>query len=271
MAAESRNSPQAEPERPSIARIYDSYMGGGHHLAVDREATREVIDVMPELPALLRVSLAFLQRSVRYLADSGIRGFLDLGAGIPTIDNVHDIVQAADPSAGIVYVDNDPVAVQERRLLVAGNGGATVLRRDLRDVDSIMGDPEVARLLRLGTGEPIAVLMSAVLHFVPDDDEVAALLADYREAMPPGSHLMISHASYRQGSAERLNEAAERYSRTVAPMKLRSLAEVEALLKGFEPVEPGVVYCSQWRPDASARPDAAKDPLPQAAVVVRRV
>ncbi|MHA6763865.1 SAM-dependent methyltransferase [Streptacidiphilus sp. PAMC 29251] len=219
----------------------------------------------------MRVNLAFLKRCVGYLADAGIRGFLDLGAGIPTVDNVHEIAQAADPDARTVYVDKDPLAVHERRLLVAGNDGALSIEADLRDTARILGDPETVRLLRLGSGEPFAVLLSAVLHFVPDDDEVIALLAAYRAAMPSGSYLVISHGTAKHGSAERVRQAAQRYSETVAPMKLRSMEELEALLGGFELVEPGVVYCSNWRPSLGYQAGPDSEALPQIGVVARKL
>ena len=257
-------------ERPSIARIYDFYLGGRHNLPADREAARQVVEVMPELPAMLRVNRAFMRRGVRYLVDSGIRTFLDLGSGIPTVDNVHDIAQAADASSRVVYVDNDPVAVRHSKLMLAGNPNALIVKRDLRDAASVVADPEVEELLRLGAGEPVAVLMSAVLHFVPDDDEAAALIAAYRSAMPPGSYLLVSHGSRKQDSAERIEEAAERYSRTVAPMKLRSMEELEKLLRDFQLIDPGIVYCSQWRPEPYYT-SVVVDPLPQICALARKV
>jgi SAM-dependent methyltransferase len=268
------NEPQAghgvDPERPSIARIYDSYLGGGHHQAADLDARRQVIEVMPELPALLRISLAFMQRGVRFLAEAGIRSFLDLGAGIPTIDNVHEIAQAVDPTARTVYVDNDPLAVRERRILTAGDSRTLVLERDLREADAILGEPETARLLGLGTDEPIAVVMSSVLQFIPDDDEVVAVIAAYRDAMAPGSYLMISHGVPQPGSAQRLLRAAELYSQTIAPLKLRSAEQLAELVRDFELIEPGIAYCSQWRPDPAYRAAAAVKPLAQMGLVARK-
>ncbi|MHA6758483.1 SAM-dependent methyltransferase [Streptacidiphilus sp. PAMC 29251] len=260
-----------DPERPSIARIYDFYLGGNHNLPADRAAAAEVVEVMPELPEIMRINRAFLQRCVRHLVGLGIGNFLDLGSGIPTVGNVHEIAQAVDPTSRVVYVDSDPVAVAHSREILAGNDRAMVVSGDLRDAKAVLGDPEVNRLLLLGLGEPLAVLMSAVLHFVPDDDEAAALVADYREAMPSGSYLALSHASHRQEaeSAARVGKAAEQYSRTVAPMKLRSLDDVARLLQGFELVEPGIVYCTEWRPDPEDGP-AAPVHLPQICALARK-
>ena len=259
-----------EQQGASIARIYDSYLGGGHKLPVDDGAVREVVEVMPELPALMRVNLAFLKRCVRHLSDSGIRAFLDLGAGIPTVDNVHEIAQAADPGARTVYVDKDPLAARERRLLVAGNDRAFSIKADLRDSALVLGDPEAVRLLRLGSGEPFAVLLSAVLHFIPDDDQARAVIAEYGAAMPKGSYLMISHGTAQHASAERVQQAAELYSRTVAPMKLRSTEELASLVRDFELVEPGVVYCSNWRPAFGYQAGPDEKALPQIGVLVRK-
>jgi hypothetical protein len=259
-----------DPERPSIARIYDFYLGGNHNLPADREAARHVVEMAPELPDIMRVNRAFLRRCVRYLVEvAGIRNFLDLGSGIPTVGNVHEIAQAYDPTARVVYIDNDPVAVAHSREILAGNDRALVVPGDLRDATSVLQNDEVNRLLLLGLGDPMAVLMSAVLHFVPDDAEAAALVAAYRDAMPSGSYLLVSHASHRAESAERVGKAAEQYSQTVAPMKLRSLEDVTALLDGFEIVEPGVVYCSQWRPDPADGPVPAV-PHPQICALARK-
>ena len=254
--------------RPSIARIYDFHLGGSHNLPVDRAAARDVVAMMPELPAILRANRAFLIRCVEYLAGQGVRSFLDLGSGIPTEGNVHEIAQAVDPGAQVVYVDNDPVAVEHSRRILLGNDRAVAVDGDLRDALSILTDAEVDRLV-LGPGRPVAVLMSAVLHFVPDDAEAADLVAVYRDAIPAGSYLAVSHASLREESAARIGRAAEHYSRKVAPMKVRSLEQVADLLKGFEIMAPGVVYCEQWRPGPDDDP-APVYPLPQACAVARK-
>ncbi|MFC1401532.1 MULTISPECIES: SAM-dependent methyltransferase [Streptacidiphilus] len=257
-----------DAERPSIARIYDFHLGGNHNLPVDRAAAREVVAVMPELPGILRANRAFLTRCVGYLAEQGVRKFLDLGSGIPTVGNVHEIVQAADPRAAVVYVDNDPVAVEHSRRILLGNDRAEAVDGDLRDPVSILADPVVERLL-LADDAPVAVLMSAVLHFVPDDAEAADLVAAYRDAVPAGSWLAVSHGSHKEESAARIGRAAEQYSRTVAPMRLRSLEQVTDLLKGFEIVAPGVVYCEQWRPGPYDDP-APVYPLPQLCALARK-
>ena len=260
---------EVDTGRPSIARIYDFYLGGTHNLPVDREAARQVAETMPELAEIMRVNRAFLRRGVKHLVGAGIRNFLDLGSGIPTVGNVHEIAQAVDPTSRVVYVDNDPVAVSHSREILNGNDRAMAVLADLRDPAAVLGDPEVDRLLLLGLGEPLAVLMSAVLHFVPDDDQAAALVAAYRDALPSGSYLMVSHASRRVRASQHVADAVDQYSRAVAPMKLRSLEDVARLLDGFEIVDPGVVYCAQWLPDPEDGPVPA-DPLPQICALARK-
>jgi hypothetical protein len=260
----------ADTSIPSIARIYDYYLGGTHNYAVDREAAARVTDELPTLPAILRVNRAFLRRCVRHLAELGVRRFLDLGSGIPTVDNVHDIVQGVDPSARVVYVDNDPVAVAHSRRILAGNENAAAVAGDLRDPEKVLGDPDVVRLLLPEPAEPFAVIMSSVLHFVPDDAEAAALVAAYREAMPAGSYLAVSHGARNPADDPRLDRAAATYSRTIASLKLRSHRELGALLEGFDLLEPGIVYCSQWRPEPGA-PVETGGLLPQiGALAVKR-
>jgi S-adenosyl methyltransferase len=260
---------EVDTGRPSIARIYDFYLGGNHNLPVDREAARQVVEIMPELPDTLRINRAFMRRGVRYLVEAGIHNFLDLGSGIPTVGNVHEIAQAVDPTSRVVYVDNDPVAVSHSREILNGNDRALAIQADLREPAAVLDDPDVDQLLLLGLGEPLAVLMNSVLHFVLEDEQAAALVAAYRDAMPSGSYLMLSHANRRVDSNQHVANAADQYSRTVAPMKLRSVAEVTRLLDGFEIIDPGVVYCAQWLPDPEDGPVPA-DPLPQICALARK-
>lgn len=255
---------------PSIARIYDYHLGGTHNYPADRAAAEHVTRDLPTLPAILRENRAFLRRCVRYLAEQGIGYFLDLGSGIPTVGNVHEIVQGVNPAARVVYVDNDPVAIAHSREILAGNERAAAVHADLRAPETVLGDPEVARLLLLELGEPLAVILSAVLHFIPDDAEAAALVAAYCDAMPSGSYLAISHGALTTEDESRVEQAAQTYSRTVAAFKLRTQDELAELLSGFEIVDPGVVYCSQWRPDSGTLPAPAAAPLPQICALGRK-
>jgi S-adenosyl methyltransferase len=268
MTAQDQPSTLNGQDSPSIARIYDYYLGGTHNHPADRQAAEEISAVLPELPDLLRANRAFLRRSVHFLAGAGIRNFLDLGSGIPTAGNVHEIAQDYDPTTRVVYVDNDPVAVGESRLLLEGNDRCAAIEGDLRDPAAILSDLQVNRLLLLDLGEPLAILMYSVLHFVLDDSEAAALVAAYIDALPPGSYFAISHAGGNANRPDVLGQATETYSRTVSPMKLRSPEQLREMLVGLELVEPGVVHCPEWRPD----PGAAKEtrPLPQICAVGRK-
>jgi S-adenosyl methyltransferase len=268
MTAQDQPTTHKGQDPPSIARIYDYYLGGSHNNLADRQAADEISAVLPELPELLRANRAFLRRSVHFLAGAGIRNFLDLGSGIPTAGNVHEIAQGHDPTTRVVYVDNDPVAVAESRLLLDGNDRCAAIEGDLREPAAILSDPQVNRLLLLDLGEPVAILMYSVLHFVLDDSEAAALVATYVDALPPGGYFAISHAGGSTIRPDILGQATETYSRTVSPMKLRSPEQLRDMLAGLELVEPGVVHCSDWHPG----PDAAKEtrPLPQICAVGRK-
>ena len=233
-------------DRPSAARVYDFYLGGFHNFAADREMGRQAVQMWPELPEIMRSNRGFLRRAVEFLVDAGVRQFLDLGSGIPTVGNVHEVAQRRAPDAKVVYVDNDPVAVEHSQAILAGDDRTEVVQADLRDPDAVLADPTVRGLLDLT--RPTAVLMVAVLHFVPDQDDPARLVARFRETVSSGSYLALSHAT----AGERADRAAEHrglYQRTATPMTMRTPEQVERLFDGWELVEPGLVYLPQWRPE----------------------
>jgi S-adenosyl methyltransferase len=233
-------------DRPNAARMYDYYLGGAHNFAVDRQMADRAIAAWPELPQIMRANRAFLRRAVRFLVDRGVRQFLDLGSGIPTAGNVHDVALAADPSCRVVYVDVDQVAVLQARALLSGHPQVTAVEADLRDPGSVLAHPEVRGQLDLT--RPVAVMMVAVLHFVADPDDPARIVAGYRDRIAEGSYVAICHASD-DAQPERAAEHRAVYARTPTPMTMRSRDQVEALFAGFELVEPGVVYMATWRPD----------------------
>jgi len=187
-------SDDVDIEHASPARVYDYYLGGSHNFAVDRRMARQAMDLWPELPLIMQANRAFLRRSVRYLVGQGVTQFLDIGSGIPTEGNVHEVVQVASPEARVVYVDIDPVAVAHSRAILSGNPLADIVQADLRDAAAIFDDPRAKRLLDLS--QPIGVLMVAMLHFVPDEADPANIVARYRKMMPPGSYLVVSHATH---------------------------------------------------------------------------
>ncbi|BCJ61098.1 SAM-dependent methyltransferase [Micromonospora endophytica] len=241
-------------ERPSVARMYDYYLGGSHNFAVDRAAAQTMMAAVPEAPLMAQANRAFLRRAVQYLTDVGIRQFLDIGSGIPTVGNVHEIAQRHTPDARVVYVDVDPVAVAHSREILAGTDGTTVVQEDLRHPERILAHPDVRATLDFS--RPVAVLVVAVLHFVPDHDRPAELLRTLRAALAPGSHLVLSQASDDgRDDAERA-EAEQVYRRTDSPLSVRSRAELTAFFDGFQLVEPGVVWVPQWRPET---PEDAED------------
>lgn len=251
-------------ERPSPARIYDYHLGGAHNFAADRRVAQQIATIMPELPLILRANRAFLVRAVRFLVNAGIRQFLDLGSGIPTVGNVHDIAQRAAPGSRVVYVDVDPVAVAHSEALLAGNRDAAVVQADVRDVSRVLAAPQVRELIDFT--QPLGVLMVAVLHFVPDGDDPAGVVAGYRDAVASGSYLALSHAAASEGeqAPAGADEATAAYSRRVSETTLRTRAEVGRLFAGFELIDPGVVYVTEWHPEAD---DEARPPRQLAQLV----
>lgn len=233
-------------ERPSAARVYDYYLGGSHNFAADREMAQRAMAMWPELPQIMQANRAFLRRAVRFLVANGVRQFIDVGSGIPTVGNVHEVAQDTDPTAHVVYVDIDPVAVTHSRHILAGNERTAVVQADLRAPRDVLGHPEVERLIDFTT--PVALLLVAVLHFVPDDDHPGEVVAAYRDALPSGSYLVVSHASH-EGRPEQASTHQELYDRTPTPMTMRSREEIAAMFDGLDMVEPGVVWLPLWRAD----------------------
>jgi trans-aconitate methyltransferase len=253
-------------ETPSVARVYDYYLGGSHNFEADRAFAAKVLAAVPEMPRILQENRAFMRRAARYMLDQDIDQFLDLGSGIPTVGNVHEVVAMARPTARVVYVDHDPVAVAHSRAILGGNPQATVVAADLRNPAEVLANPEVARMLT--TDRPVGVLLNAVLHFVPDDAEAAGIVAELARLLPSGSLIAISHASADQMSGgSKTTESL--YNRSVAAMAMRSRAEVTALFGDVPLVEPGVVQLPFWRPDSPDDVDAAAHTYPGYAGVAR--
>ena len=185
--------PDIDTGKANIARVYDWWLGGDHNFRADQDAARAMIAVEPNARAIARANRAFLGRAVRFLAaEAGIRQFLDIGSGIPTQNNVHQVAQDAAPGARVVYADADDVVVAHSKLILDGNADAAVIQADVRDPASILADPETQLLLDFT--QPVAVLLVAVLHFIADADSPEQLVATLRDALPPGSYLVVSHA-----------------------------------------------------------------------------
>jgi S-adenosyl methyltransferase len=243
---------EVDMERPSAARMYDYYLGGSHNFAADRDLAEEYMQVLPDMPHIARAQRGFLHRAVKYMAQSGIDQFLDLGSGIPTVGNVHEIARSVRPNASVVYVDSDPVAVAHSTALLAGVPRTAVVHADLRNPDHVLSSSALTDTLDLT--RPLGVLMIAVLHFVPDEDHPAEVVAAFRDATVPGSHLAITHAtSDYQPEVARRAEAV--YTRASHPIVYRTRQEILGLMPGYELVEPGLADLIRWRPDPSEGPD----------------
>jgi hypothetical protein len=232
-------------DRPNAARMYDYYLGGSHNFAADRELAAKVLEAWPDVPRADQANRAFLRRAVRFLAGQGIEQFLDIGSGIPTVGNVHEVAQEAAPGARVVYVDTDPVAVTHSRAILADDPLTTVVESDGRDPATLLADPGVTGLLDLG--RPVGLLMVAMLHFVPDEQDPRSVVAGYAGRLAPGSWLVVSHGS--TDTAPGVATMEKLYERTASPIRMRSRTEVEALLADVDLVGPGVEFLPAWRPD----------------------
>src|SRR5947209_5178584 len=227
--------------RPNAARMYDYALGGSHNFAVDREMVEKVEAMMPGSSLIAHANRAFLSRAVRFCLDAGIRQFLDIGSGIPTVGAVHEVA----PDSRVVYVDVDPIAVAHGQALLRDNPSATAIAGDLRRPEEILTDPRLTRLLDFS--QPVAVLLIAILHFVPDENDPWGIVAGLRDRLAPGSYVVISHGT----PEERPDDAdtvGQLYRGTSSPLSLRSRSEIERLFTGFELVEPGVTWVTSWRP-----------------------
>jgi len=234
-------------DQPSGARIYDYLLGGGHNFALDRAVGEQLMAALPGADHVARLNRSFLRRAVLSMVSSGVRQFLDLGSGIPTVGNVHEIAQHADEQARVVYVDWDAVAAAHSELLLEGNERATMVQADMCVPDTILEAAETRRVLNFD--EPIGLLMIGVLHFVPDEQRPGDIVAAYRDRLAAGSYLAMSHftADTRPEEMAAAVEVSKRSSEQLCP---RSREEITALFAGFDLVEPGLVSTALWRPDS---------------------
>jgi O-methyltransferase involved in polyketide biosynthesis len=237
-------------DRPSAARIYDYFLGGAHNFEVDRQAADALAKVHPAIGLGMRANRSYLRRAVGHIAHSGVDQFLDLGSGIPTVGNVHEIAQRVNPRARVVYVDVEPVAVTHANTILAGNDLAVAISADLREPYAVLNDPEVKALL--DRSRPIGLIMAGVLQYVADEDDPVGMIRGYTDRMAPGSHVAMSHPSRDELTVERAagaTAASALYDRTRTPFHYRTKAEFEAFFAGLDLVEPGVVHMWDWRPE----------------------
>jgi S-adenosyl methyltransferase len=240
-------APPDPEQRPSNARMYDYFLGGYHNLAVDRAAAEGILAVEPDFALILRANRAFLRRVVLFAVNNGIRQFLDLGAGIPTVGSVHEVAQALDPETRVVYVDIDPIATALSREILAGSSRAVAVQADALQPERVLQHPELARTLDLR--EPLAVLLVAFLHLVPDEERALRLVQTYRDASATGSYLALSHAT---GSftPERSARTATVFNRATSPVSLRTREQIARYFDGYDLVDPGIVPTPSWRPES---------------------
>jgi len=232
---------------PHPARMYDALLGGKDHYRADQEAVRQVLEAAPEVRDSARANRAFLQRAVRFLVDeAGIRQIIDIGTGIPTGGNVHQVAGESAPGTRVVYVDNDPIVHVHANALLTGSGTTSIVLSDLREPEVILDHPKTRALIDFG--QPVGLLLVAILHFITEAENPARILAVLREALPEGSYLVLSHATgdFRPDAAQ---SAADVYHGATSSVTLRNKAQVEALFDGWELISPGVVQVPLWRPE----------------------
>ncbi|TMR41410.1 SAM-dependent methyltransferase [Actinomadura geliboluensis] len=252
----SESEPSSADLRTDVAhsaRVYDYLLGGKDNYAADRAAAEEVVRIAPYMRTSVRANREFMVRVARYLAaEAGIRQFLDIGTGLPTSPNLHEVVQGVDPSARVVYADNDPIVLVHARALLTGTpeGRSRYIHADLAEPDAILASPEVRDTLDLS--RPVALCLIAVLHFVHDEELARGVVRRLMDALPSGSHLALSTITI-DSAPEEVGDAVRRYNARGINSKARTKAQVRSFFDGFELIEPGLTPVHHWRPDERAR------------------
>ena len=234
---------------PNVARMYDFYLGGKDNYEVDREAAARILEYAPFTPKLAAANRSFLRRATRYLVEAGIRQFLDIGTGLPTRNNVHEVAQRSAPDARVVYLDNDPVVVAHGQALVGRTDATLVLEHDLRKPHAILDDPAIGGFLDLD--RPVGLMLLAVLHCLTDEEGVYEAVATLLDALAPGSHVVISHIT---GDDELTANSTAVYNSANTGMIHRSPEQLLRFFEGCTLLEPGLVRLDEWRPDAETEP-----------------
>jgi hypothetical protein len=258
----SNDLPMPDYTKPTPAGVYDYLLGGKDNSPADRQAAEAVLATAPEMRSLAAENRGFLGRAVKHICEDGAQHegqdecqLLDLGTGMPTQDNVHLVARRVAPTARVVCVDSDPTVTAHARALLEGDGQTAYINADIRDVDAVLGSRETQQLIDFG--RPVAVLMVALLHFIPDTDNPAELVRRYLGAVPSGSYLVLSHVT-RDGTATEVRERINAvYGESPNPLQLRSEREILAMFDGLQVLEPGLVDVANWRPA-----DGAKEPGP---------
>jgi O-methyltransferase involved in polyketide biosynthesis len=248
------SSTAMDTSRPHVARMYDYYLGGKDNFAVDREAVLAVEAAMPEVRQLALENRAFLRRAVRFMVSAGIRQFVDIGAGLPTAGNTHEVAQKVAPDAHVVYVDNDPIVLAHGRALLATNGNTTVVTADLRRPAEVVDNAEVRALIDFD--RPIGLLLIAMTHFLTMEER-EPVMSTLRAAMAPGSFLAATHVTVDKHSAAAVAGVEAVYRRTPTPIFFRRHEEIALFFDGLEFVQPGLVTVDAWRPDPAEQTPVA--------------
>ncbi|WP_083502471.1 SAM-dependent methyltransferase [Sphaerimonospora mesophila] len=241
-----------DPKKPSIARVYDFFLGGKDNFAIDRQVGEATLKIAPDAPAAGRANRAFLRRVVHHLAaEAGIRQFIDIGSGLPTQGNVHEVAQRVAPESRVVYIDNDPIVLVHGRALLATNGSTTVIEADIRDPESILNHAELRA--RIDFDQPVALLLFAILHHINDHEGPGAIAARFRDALPSGSYFALSHfqnpgPSMPEVSAQ-ATTAEKLFNENLGTGRWRSREDILAYFGDMPLLEPGLVPLAEWRPD----------------------
>ncbi len=245
-----------DPTVPSVARMYDYLLDGKDNFAADREAAARILQLSPNAKEVAQANRAFLGRAVRAVAEGGVRQFLDIGTGLPTQENVHQVAGLVSPGSCVVYVDNDPIVLVHARALLAETADTIVVEGDMRDPKAILGHPHITR--HLDFEQPVAVLLLAVLHFIPDDDQAQSIVSSIREALPSGSHLIISHVTTGELDNNAVGQGREVYSKTGAGnVTPRTREQIAGFFEGLDMLEPGLVSTTDWRTEDPLDPSLA--------------
>jgi hypothetical protein len=267
-----REAPPTElcVEIPHTARMYDYVLGGKTNYPADREAAEQVLSFFPSARLTAVQNRAFLHRAVRYLTEAGIDQFFDVGTGIPTPPNLHEVAQAINPTARVLYVDNDPIVLAHARALLASSpeGHTAYLEADLHRPMDILASTALAETLDLS--RPVALSLIAILHFFPDAAEAGAIVHQLVEKLPAGSYLVVSHGTA-DVSPDEARRTIEVYNQRGIPLQFRSPAEIKTLVpNGMEIIDPGIVLLHRWRPDADTGLHADAD-VPIFGLVARKL
>ena len=239
---------EIDTSRPHPARMYNAYLGGNDNYPADREAVRQILRNFPEVRAIALANREFLGRAVRFLtAEAGIRQFIDIGTGIPSAGNVHEVAGRAAPDARVVYVDNDPIVNVHANALLTGSGTNGIVLADLRDPAAVLAHPQLRELIDFT--KPVALLLVAILHFIKDEEDPAGIVAALRDALPDGSYLALSHGTLDFHPPGDADQAAAGYRNATAPLLLRARERVLPFFDGFDLLEPGLIQAPLWRPD----------------------